>query len=131
MKPHPEARARERPLVAVVDDDQAVREALPDLLREFGCAACAFASAGELLASDELGRASCLILDIAMPGMTGLELQRELRVRGYRTPVIFITARADAAIRARAADEGAADVLLKPFSDTALLAALTAALGTS
>lgn len=115
--------------MAVVDDDQAVREALPDLLQEFGFAARAFASAEELLASDGLGEARCLILDFAMPGMTGLELQRELRVRGHRIPIIFITAQPDEAIRARAVGEGAADVLLKPFSDTALLAALNTALG--
>ena len=116
--------------MAVVDDDQAVREALPDLLREFGLAAHAFASAEELLAFDDLGGCSCLILDIAMPGMTGLDLQRELKQRGYGMPIIFITAQTDAMIRARAAEAGAVGVLLKPFSDTALLAALDTALGT-
>jgi FixJ family two-component response regulator len=116
--------------VAVVDDDRAVREALPDLLRELGFAARAFASAEELLASDGLGDASCLILDIAMPGMNGLELQRELRVRGHGIPIIFITAQTDEVIRARAVREGASGFLLKPFSDTALLAALDTALGT-
>ena len=116
--------------MAVVDDDQAVREALPDLLREFGFAPHAFASAEELLAFDDLGGCSCLILDIAMPGMTGLDLQRELKQRGYGMPIIFITAQTDATIRARAAEAGAVGVLLKPFSDTALLAALDTALGT-
>lgn len=130
MKPHREDSASERPLVAVVDDDQAVREALPDLLREFGFAARAFTSAEELLASDELGKAGCLILDIAMPGMTGLDLQRELKARGHGIPILFITAQTDEAIRTRAVGEGAAGFLLKPFSDTALLAALDTALGT-
>ena len=130
VKPHREDSASERPLVAVVDDDQAVREALPDLLREFGFAARAFTSAEELLASDELGKAGCLILDIAMPGMTGLDLQRELKARGHGIPILFITAQTDEAIRARAVGEGAAGFLLKPFSDTALLAALDTALGT-
>lgn len=129
MISHQAGRASPPPLVAVVDDDQAVREALPDLLREFGFATRAFASAEELLAFDDLGGCSCLILDIAMPGMTGLDLQRELRRRGHGVPVIFITAQTDEAIRVRAAEEGATGVLLKPFGDAALLSALNAALG--
>jgi len=115
------------PLVAVIDDDESVRESLPDLIREFGYAAQSFSSAEEFLASDGLSRAGCLILDVVMPGMTGLELQKELNVRGQRTPVIFITAQKDDGLRARVLEGGAVELLTKPFSDTALLAALRAA----
>jgi CheY-like chemotaxis protein len=89
----------ERSLVSVVDDDQSVRESLPDLLKEFGFTANAFSSAREFLASDWLEQTRCLILDIAMPGMSGPELQQELRRRGQRVPIVFITARADATTR--------------------------------
>jgi FixJ family two-component response regulator len=119
------------PLVSVVDDDESVRESLPDLLREFGFAAHAFSSAEELLSSEIIGQTRCLILDIAMPGMTGLDLQRELKIRGQKIPIIFITAQKDEAVRARAFEQGAAEFLLKPFSDTALLATLNATLGVS
>ncbi len=129
MKSDQERSAIERSLVAVVDDDESVRESLPDLLREFGFAAQAFSSAKEFFASDSIGEARCLILDIAMPGMTGLDLQRELKIRGHKTPIIFITAQKDEAVRARAFEQEAAGFMLKPFSDTALLAALNRALG--
>jgi FixJ family two-component response regulator len=122
-----EMRTTERPLVAVVDDDESVREALPDLLREFGFAAQPFSSAEEFLASDEMNQTKCLVLDVVMPGMTGLELQKELKARGQRTPVIFITAQKDEGLRARALEQGAVELLVKPFSDTALLAALRVA----
>ena len=115
-------------LVSVIDDDESVRESLPGLLAEFGFEARAFSSAQEYLASDCVTRSRCLILDIAMPGMNGLDLQRELRLRGQKTPVIFITAQADAALRARAFEGGAAGFLLKPFSDTALLESVENAL---
>jgi len=118
----------ERALVSVIDDDESVRESLPDLLAEFGFEARAFSSAQEFLASDCVNRSRCLILDIAMPGMNGLDLQRELRFRGQKIPVIFITAQADAALRARAFEGGAAGFLLKPFSDTALLESVENAL---
>jgi FixJ family two-component response regulator len=124
-----ERSAVERSLVAVVDDDESVRESLPALLRVFGFAAHAFSFAEEFLASDRLGETRCLILDIAMPGMTGLDLQRQLRIHGHTIPIIFITAQRDEAVRARAFEQGAAGFLLKPFSDTALLAALNTALG--
>jgi FixJ family two-component response regulator len=124
-----QARSIERSLVAVVDDDESVRESLPDLLREFGFAAHAFSSAEEFLASDSVALTRCLLLDIAMPGMTGLDLQRELKTRAHTIPIIFITAHRDEAVRARAFEQGAAEFLLKPFSDTALLAALSTALG--
>lgn len=119
----------ERSLVVVVDDDESVRESLPDLLKEFGFAAHACSSAEEFLAFDRIGETSCLLLDIAMPGMTGLDLQRELRLRGHKIPIIFITAQKDEAVRTRAFEQGAAEFLLKPFSDKALLAALNTALG--
>jgi FixJ family two-component response regulator len=116
-----------RPLVSVVDDSESVRESLPDLLREFGYSVRAFSSAEEFLASDCVGKTKCLILDIAMPGMTGPDLQRELMVRGQEIPIIFITAQADEAFRTRLLEQGAVECLLKPFSDTALFEALNAA----
>lgn len=128
MESHPRTSVTERPLLSVVDDDESVRESLPDLLREFGFAARAFSSAEEFLSSDSVGQTKCLILDIAMPGMTGLDLQQELRRRRQEIPVIFITAQKDEAIREQALKEGAVNFLYKPFSDTALLAALNAIL---
>jgi len=114
----------ERPLVSVVDDDESVRESLPDLLRKFGFAARAFSSAEEFLSSDSIGETKCLILDVAMPGMTGLDLQKELKRRGQKVPVIFITAHKDSKLREQAFEQGAAHFLYKPFSATALLEAL-------
>jgi FixJ family two-component response regulator len=116
-------------LVSVVDDDESVRESLPDLLREFGFAVEAFASAEAFLASDCLGRTRCLILDIAMPGMSGPDLQQELTLRRQEIPIIFITAHRDETVRQRVLAQGAVECLFKPFSETALLKALTAALG--
>ena len=118
-----------RSLVTVVDDDESVRESLPDLLREFGFAVRVFASAEEFLASDCLGRTRCLILDVAMPGMTGPELQRELRLRRLLIPTVFITAHWAETVRLWVLEPGAIECLFKPFSDTALLGALNAALG--
>jgi FixJ family two-component response regulator len=115
-------------LVSVVDDDESIRESLPDLLREFGFAAQAFSSAEEFLASDCIGRTRCLILDIAMPGMSGPDLQRELSRRRQEIPVIFITAHSSEAVRPRLLEQGAVECLIKPFTDTALLEALNAAL---
>ena len=117
-----------RPLVSIVDDDESVRESLPDLLREFGCAAETFESAEAFLASDALRQTGCLILDIAMPGMSGPELQQELARRGDKIPIIFVTAHRDDAVCRRVLAQGAVDCLFKPFSDTALLGALKAAL---
>ena len=116
-----------RLLVAVIDDDESVRESLPDLLREVGYAVHAFASAEEFLDAGDLTRTRCLILDVAMPGMSGPELQRELQRRGQGIPVVFITAHADEAVRPRLVEQGAATCLFKPFSDTALLAAISSA----
>jgi FixJ family two-component response regulator len=118
----------ERPLVAVVDDDDAVREALSDVLEEFSFAVEAFSSAEAFLAFDDMERTSCLVLDIAMPGMTGLELQRELNRRGQRIPIVFITAHADSTLRPRVLAAGASEILFKPFTEAALLAAVRAAL---
>jgi FixJ family two-component response regulator len=84
-----------RPLVSVVDDDESVRESLPDLLQEFGFAVDKFASAEEFLASGSAARTACLILDIAMPGMSGPDLQRELARRRQKVPIVFITAHTD------------------------------------
>jgi FixJ family two-component response regulator len=118
----------ERPLVSVVDDDESVRESLPDLLREFGFAVRAFASAEEFLTSDCVTKTRCLILDIAMPGMTGPDLQHELKRRRREIPIVFITAHADESARPRLIAEGAVECLLKPFSDTDLRKALDIAL---
>lgn len=115
-------------LVSVVDDDESVRESLPDLLRVFGFAARAFSSAEEFLASDCVEQTRCLILDIAMPGMTGPELQRELILRRQQIPIVFVTARRDDTVRSRLLKQGAVECLFKPFSDTALLEALNIAL---
>ena len=120
-----------RALISVVDDDESVRESLPDLLKEFGFDPRAFSSAAEFLSSDYVNRTECLILDIAMPNMSGLDLQQELRRRGQKTPIIFITAQTDGAVRARAIEQGAVSVLLKPFNERDLLAAVKAALRTS
>ena len=121
----------QKSLVSVVDDDESVRESLPDLLRELGFAVQAFSSAEEFLASDAVGQTRCLILDIAMPGMTGYDLQRELTRRRHETPVVFITAHGDENLRPRVLEDGAVECLLKPFSDTALLDGVNAALRVS
>ena len=125
----PKARSGDgRPLLSVVDDDQSVRESLPDLLREFGFAARAFSSAEEFLRSGSVDDTSCLILDIAMPGMSGPELREELKHRGQEIPIIYITGQRDETMRAKVLNQGAAGFLLKPFSDTAMLAAIKKAL---
>lgn len=117
-----------RSLVSVVDDDESVRESLPDLLREFGFAVRAFSSAEDFLDSEFVENTRCLILDIAMPGMTGLELQRELSVRHYDIPIVFITANGDATVGPRLLAQGAVECLVKPFSEAALLEALNGVL---
>ena len=125
------SRARALPaqaLVSVVDDDESVRESLPDLLRELGFAAQAFASADEFLKSDCVSATRCLILDIAMPGMSGPELQHELTLRGHAIKIIFITARGDEILRGQLIARGAVDCLFKPFSSQELKVALDAAL---
>jgi FixJ family two-component response regulator len=120
-----------RPLVALVDDDDSVRESLPDLLRELGYTVSAFASAEDFLASNSLPTTRCLILDVAMPGLSGPDLHLELISRGHSIPTIFITARTDESLRHKLLRQGAVACLFKPFSDPALRAALDAALPTS
>jgi FixJ family two-component response regulator len=117
-----------RSLVSIVDDDESVRESLPDLVRQFGFAAEAFSSAEAFLASELVDQTRCLILDIGMPGMSGPELQRELMNRRSTIPIVFITASDDKGVRSRLLASGAAECLFKPFSETALLDALNAAL---
>ena len=118
----------QRPLICVVDDDESVRESLPDLLGEFGFAVETYASAEDFLASGCVADCSCLILDIAMPGMSGPDLQRELAQRGHTVPIVFLTAHADKSLFPRLSEQGATACLLKPFSDTALRESLDSAL---
>jgi FixJ family two-component response regulator len=117
-----------RSLVSVVDDDESVRESLPDLLRQFGFAAEAFPSAEAFLASDVVGKTSCLLLDIVMPGMSGPDLQQELARRRQKIPIVFITGLGDGSVRPRLLARGAVECLIKPFSEAALLDAVRAAL---
>lgn len=116
-------------LVSIVDDDESVREALPDLLRSFGFEAQPFESAETFLASEALTRTGCLVLDVAMPGMTGPELQRELARRKIDLPIVFITAQADDRIEDEARRRGASAFLLKPFDESAIVGAVRTALG--
>jgi FixJ family two-component response regulator len=116
------------PLVSVVDDDVSVRESLPDMLRGFGFAVQAFSSAQDFLSSDCVSETRCLILDVAMPGMTGPELQQELTHRRQEIPIVFITAHRDEAVRPRLLERGAVECLFKPFNETALREAVDAAL---
>jgi len=115
-------------LISVVDDDESVRESLPDLLRELGYEARAFPSARAFLASDDLKRTRCLILDVAMPEMTGPELQQVLESRGSQIPIIFITAHAGEITRPRLLIGAAVECLMKPFSEKSLIDALKLAL---
>jgi FixJ family two-component response regulator len=115
-------------LVSIVDDDESVRESLPDLVRQFGFAVRAFPSAEAFLASEFVGQTRCLILDVAMPGMSGPDLQEKLASRQQLIPIVFITASGDSALRPRLLAQGAVECLFKPFSETALLDALNAAL---
>ena len=114
-------------LVTVVDDDESVRESLPDLLRELGFAAEAFSSAEAFLASELVTQTRCLVLDVAMPGMSGPALQQELVRRRQKVPIVFITAQRDETIRADLIASGAVECLFKPFSEAALSEALDAA----
>jgi FixJ family two-component response regulator len=114
--------------VSVVDDDESVRESLPDLLRELGYRTEVYSSAEEFLASGSLSETQCLILDIFLNGMSGPELIEELGIRRVVIAVIFVTAHVDDALRCRLVEEGAVDCLFKPFSEKALNSALQAAL---
>ena len=117
------------PLISVVDDDDSFRESLQSLLRSVGFAAGVFVSAEEFLNSDHLGDTDCLILDVRLPGMNGIELHRHLVADHYELPVIFITAHgSDEEVRSRALRDGAVDYLIKPFTEDALLNAVRAAL---
>jgi FixJ family two-component response regulator len=115
-------------LVSIVDDDESVRESLPDLLKVGGFRVQAFSSAEEFLASGLVGETKCLILDVAMPGMTGPDLHRELRRRRYEIPIVYVTAQKDETVRPRMLEQGAVECLFKPFSDRALLNAVATAL---
>jgi FixJ family two-component response regulator len=116
------------PLISVVDDYDSIRESLRGLIRSVGFAVNVFASAEEFLNSDHVHNTDCLILDVRMPGMNGLDLQRQLAATQYQIPVVFITAHGDEEARQRALNGGAVDYLLKPFSEEALLNAIGAAL---
>src|SRR5690606_19440078 len=112
-----ERMTSDRALVSVVDDDESLRESLPDLLEALGFVARAFSSAEQFLASDALSQTRCLILDITMPGMSGPDLQEELKRRGHAVPIVFVTANGDAGIRPRLMHLGAVECLFKPFSE--------------
>ncbi|MEA2660324.1 MAG: hypothetical protein QOF64_3189 [Candidatus Binatota bacterium] len=116
------------PLISVVDDDESVRESLSGLIRSVGFGVMVFASAEEFLGSTRLLDTDCLILDVRMPGMSGIDLQRQLAASHTSIPVIFITAHGDEEARVRALNGGAVDYLLKPFSEEALLKAIDTAL---
>ena len=118
-----------RSLVSIVDDDESVRESLPDLVRELGFSAHAFSPAEEFLASDSINETKCLILDIAMPGMSGPDLQIELKRLEKKIPIVFITAHANEADRRELIELGAVDCLYKPFNEVDLLRAINTALG--
>jgi FixJ family two-component response regulator len=133
--PHPfameslgESRQDKRPLLSLVDDDESVRESLPDMLKEFGFTARAFSSAQEFLSSGCIDETRCLILDIAMPGMSGPELHLELKRLGQEVPTIFITGQRDETIRDRVLKQGAVGFVLKPIDDEALVATIKTAL---
>jgi len=121
--------SQESRFVAVVDDDELMRGALQGLLKEAGLTARAFASGEEFLRSGAQHLCSCLIADIRMPGMSGLDLQARLNAERIRVPIIFITAHGDERIRVQALRSGATDFLAKPFDDEVLLRSVRAALG--
>lgn len=116
------------PVISILDDDESVREATKGLVRSLGYKAVTFASAEEFLQSDRLRDTSCLISDVEMPGVSGVELQERLTAAGNRTPIVFITAFPDERIRARALAAGACGFLSKPFSDESLIGCLNEAL---
>jgi FixJ family two-component response regulator len=128
MKPKHGESTSERLLLSVIDDDEMLRESLPELLREFGFAARAFSSGQEFLSSNYVDETRCLILDVAMPEMSGLDLQQELKRRGQAIPIIFISGQKDEDVRKQAFRQGAVKFLYKPFSDSDLLEAVNVAL---
>lgn len=115
-------------LFSILDDDESMREAIESLIKSFGFRAETFASTEEFVQCDHLAQIACLILDVQLPGMSGLELQRQLSMATYTFPIIFITARIDDNIREQALKAGAVDFLYKPFSEEALLRAVDSAL---
>jgi FixJ family two-component response regulator len=114
-----------------VDDDVSVRESLAGLISELGFSTRTFESAAELLACDSLGEIQCLIVDVEMPGMSGLELLHKVKHRGYAIPIVFISGRGSEALRRRLMEDGATECLSKPLTSEALLDAIEVALGTS
>jgi FixJ family two-component response regulator len=116
------------PLISIVDDDDSLRNSLNNLIRSVGFRVQGFSSAEEFLDSNQLHNTECLILDVRMPGMNGLDLQRQLVTTNCGIPIIFITSHADGDARARALEAGAVDFLYKPFREEALLKAIDAAL---
>ena len=123
-----EGKVTENPVISIVDDDESVREAIESLMKSVGYIAKVFSSAGEFLKSEYLNDTGCLILDLQMPGMSGLELQSRLAASRSRVPIIFISAHSDAEARARALEAGAIGFLQKPFSEDALLDAIKSSL---
>ena len=118
-------------LIAVVDDDASIRLATDSLLRSRGYAVCTFASPGDFLQSAELNETACVITDVRMPVMGGIELQAILRAQGYRVPFVFITAFPEGVVRTQAMKGGASGFLTKPFDAPTLIKYVEAALGTS
>jgi FixJ family two-component response regulator len=114
--------------IAIVDDDESVQSALQDLIEADGLSARCFGSAEEFLESDLQGKTACLIVDIRLPGMSGLDLQARLKADRLNTPIIFITSHGDERVRMQAMREGAAEFLIKPFDDQVLLSRVRAAL---
>ena len=116
------------PLISIVDDDDSLRNSLDNLIRSVGFRARGFSSAEAFLKSNHLHDTACLILDLRMPGMSGLELQRQLVAANCEIPIIFITSHGDDDARARALENGAVEFLYKPFREEALLSAIHTAL---
>ncbi|MBS1797418.1 MAG: response regulator [Acidobacteria bacterium] len=122
------SRTNSPPLISVIDDDESMREALQSLLRSVGFRTTVFASAEDFLTSGRFSESDCLILDVRMPGMSGLELQQKLAAENRRIPTIFISAHSETDEKKRALDAGAIDFLYKPFSEESLLDAVDSAL---
>jgi FixJ family two-component response regulator len=116
------------PMISIVDDDAAVREATQDLVRSLGYSAATFASAEEFLGSDQVGATACLIADVQMPGLSGIDLQERLLAQGRKTPIIFVTAFPDERTRKRALGAGAIGFLSKPCREELLIGCLQKAL---
>jgi FixJ family two-component response regulator len=118
-----------KPLIVIVDDDESIRESLPDLLRQMGFRVRAFRSAEEFLAAVHVKRIDCLLIDVVMPASSGVDLHRELVRRGQTVPIVFMSASTDQLVAERSLAEGAVAFLVKPFSEVALREAIGAAVG--